>query len=243
MILLDWTRMGKNYCLAGVVVQDGRYRVVRPLLARHRQASVRVAGWSAFLLDGHRRWDVFELIGPQPAQPEPPHLEDIWVRSLRPHRRSATPEERRAVLAATAGGPGEPLFGAPLAPTRSAAYLEPGSGRRSLATLLVSAAGITFGGCRRGVAVEADVRVKLPIPEAGERVLSVKDHHLLSRAEQAGADLDRQLAVLQAAVRQMGEQVAVRLGLSRPFHQENGRDPPRCWLMADGFFSLSDPQA
>ncbi|HXG11727.1 MAG TPA: 3-oxoacyl-[acyl-carrier-protein] synthase III C-terminal domain-containing protein [Gemmataceae bacterium] len=31
MILLDWTRMGKSYCLAGVVAERGRYRVVRPL--------------------------------------------------------------------------------------------------------------------------------------------------------------------------------------------------------------------
>jgi hypothetical protein len=243
MILLDWTRMGKNYCLAGVVVQDGRYRVVRPLVARHRQASVRVAGWSPFLLDGYARWEVFELVGPQAASPEPPHVEDVWVRSLRPQRRSATAEERKAILAATAGGPAEPLFGVPLATTRSAAYVEPGSGRRSLAKLVVPSGGISFGGCRRTAAGEADVRVKLSVPEIGERVLAVKDHHLLSRAKQAGADLDRQLAALQAVVGQMGEQVAVRLGLSRPFHHEDDRDLPRCWLMADGFFSLSDPQA
>ena len=51
MILLDWTRMGKTYCLAGAVVQDGRYRVIRPLLARYHDAPVRNVGWSAYQLD------------------------------------------------------------------------------------------------------------------------------------------------------------------------------------------------
>jgi hypothetical protein len=243
MILVDWTRMGKTYCLAGVVVQEARYRVVRPILTRYREGAVRNAGWSAYLLDGHARWDVFELIGPQQAPPDPPHLEDIWVRSLRPQRRAATREQRLAILAATAPRPTEPLFGVPLAATRSAGYLQPGSGQRSLATLVIPCGQITFGGSWRAGAGEADLRVKLPIPELGERVLPVKDHHLLSKIEQMRTDLDRQLAALNTAVRQMGEQVAVRLGLSRPFPPEDGRESPRCWLMADGFFSQTDPRA
>src|SRR5262245_57022886 len=64
MILLDWTRMGKWYCLAGVVEQGGTFRVVRPLLAKFRAAPVRNVGWSAYLLDGHARWEIFELIAP-----------------------------------------------------------------------------------------------------------------------------------------------------------------------------------
>ena len=51
----------------------------------------------------------------------------------------------------------------------------------------------------------------------------------------------RQIATLNTAVMQMGERVAVRLGLSRPF-QSDARQPAMCWLMADGFFSLHDPQ-
>src|SRR5437868_8860700 len=39
MILLDWTRMGRTFCVAGAVVQAGQYRVVRPLLARYRDRS------------------------------------------------------------------------------------------------------------------------------------------------------------------------------------------------------------
>ena len=38
MVLLDWTRMGKMYCLAGVVQQNGQLRVVRPLPADNRAA-------------------------------------------------------------------------------------------------------------------------------------------------------------------------------------------------------------
>jgi hypothetical protein len=53
---------------------------------------------------------------------------------------------------------------------------------------------------------------------------------------------DQQLAELRNVVGRMGSNVAVRLGLSRPFQQEDSRDPPRCWLMADGFFSLESPQ-
>ena len=37
-------------------------------------------------------------------------------------------------------------------------------------------------------------------------------------------------------------QVPGRLGLSRPFQATPGRGEGVCWLMADGFFSLTDPQ-
>jgi len=84
MILLDWTRMGKTFCVAGAVVQGGQYHVVRPLSVHFRDAPVRNVGWSAYQLAGHARWDVFELIGPKPAAAVPPHLEDIWVRTLAP---------------------------------------------------------------------------------------------------------------------------------------------------------------
>jgi hypothetical protein len=47
---------------------------------------------------------------------------------------------------------------------------------------------------------------------------------------------------LTLAVEQMGEQVAVRLGLSRGFRSMPGRAESVCWLMADGFFSSNDPQ-
>lgn len=234
--------MGKTYCLAGVVLDDLDVRVVRPLLVRSREAPVRNTGWSPYLLDGHARWELFELVGPQLADPEPPHLEDLWVRSLRPLRRSAPPGQRRAVLAATAAADGGALFGEALTVTRIGAYLKPGSGRRSLVTVLVPTRQVSFGACRRDGAAEPDFRVKLPLGELGERVLAVKDHHLLLRAQQVGPDLDRQLERLHALVAGMGEQVAVRLGLSRSFGYEGAHTAPACWLMADGFFSLADPQ-
>ncbi len=62
-----------------------------------------------------------------------------------------------------------------------------------------------------------------------------------SSGHEAG-DLERQVERLRQIVRGMGEQVAVRLGLSRSFGDEQGVTPAGCWLMADGFFSLSDPQ-
>lgn len=55
MVLLDWTRMGKTYCLAGVVQHDGQLRVVRPLPITRRAEAVRNIGWSPFLMDGHSR--------------------------------------------------------------------------------------------------------------------------------------------------------------------------------------------
>src|SRR5438552_229361 len=100
MILLDWTRMGKSYCLAGVIVQDGQYRVVRPLQARNREAPVRNVGWSPYQMDGYSRWEVFTLIGPEPAADQRPHLEDVWVRSLQPRRVTANPALRRTILEA-----------------------------------------------------------------------------------------------------------------------------------------------
>ena len=242
LILLDWTRMGKTYCLAGAVLDGGRLRIVRPLLARHRDAVVRNVGWSPYLLDGHTRWEIFELVGPHAALPEAPHLEDVWVRSLRPRHCLASAGQRREVLAATVAPEGEPVFGGPLVPTRAAAYLEPGTGRRSLATVIVPAAGIRFSASRRDGVADAEVRVSVPLPGLGERLLPIKDHHLLCRAEQAATDLDGQVAALGRAVQQMGERVAVRLGVSRSFQPADGRAPAKCWLMIDGLFSAADPQ-
>lgn len=240
MTLLDWTRMGGTCCLAGAVLEEGRYRIVRPLLAKNRGTGHRKIGWWFRLLEGRSRWEVFELVKPSPAEPEPPHVEDVWVVSLRPLGRLAAPDQRRAILEATLAGPDEPLFGEAMASTRSAAYLKPGAGRRSLATVRLPSSAITFAASLRQGMVDPDFRVELPVPEVGRRWLPVKDYHLLQRVRAAAANVDQQIAALHSAVRGMGELVAVRLGLSRAFQQEGG--PGLCWLMADGFFSWSDPQ-
>jgi hypothetical protein len=241
MILVDWTRMGRTYCLAGAIFQDKQWYIVRPLLTRFREAPVRTVGWSAYLMDGHARWQIMELVGPQPAFPEPPHLEDLWIRAMRSRRLSASSEQRRAILAATTAPPSEPIFGSNLASTRATAYLRPGTGQRSLATLVVPSNRLRFAVTWREGALEPDTRVELPLPDLGNRWLPVKDHHLLLKAERAGNDVEQRIKILTAAVQQMGEQLAVRLGLSRSF-QGYLDQPGMCWLMADGFFSLLDPQ-
>ena len=76
-VLLDWTRMGRSYCLAGVVGDKGSYHVVRPLLSRYKDAPVRNTGWSAWQIDGHGRWEVFELIAPEPAPPG--RVYQLWL--------------------------------------------------------------------------------------------------------------------------------------------------------------------
>jgi hypothetical protein len=243
MILLDWTRMGQAYCLAGVVAERGGYRVVRPLLARHRDAPVRNVGWSPFLLDGHARWEVFELVHAEPADVEAPHVEDVWVHTIKPCHRSVSPGQRREVLAATTAAAGTPVFGTSLTLTAGSAYLEPGAGRRSLATLPVPAAGLQFTASQREGVAEIEVRLALHIPPLGDRCLPFKDHHLLTRAEQASTTPDGQAKALTLALRQMGPQVAVRLGLARAFQPTAHRGPGKCWLMVDGLFSQSDPQA
>lgn len=242
LILLDWTRMGQAYCLAGVVAERGGYRAVRPLAARYRDAPVRNVGWSPWLLDGHSRWEVFELVGAEPADLEPPHVEDVWVRSLRPQGRLIPPGQRREVLAATAVAAGTPVFGTPLTLTCGSAYLDPGSGRRSLATLAVPAAGLRFSASQREGVAGVDVRLALHIPPLGDRTLPFKDHHLLARAETASCCPDGQAKALDLAVGQMGERVAVRLGLTRAFEPTACRGRGRCWLMVDGLFSLSNPE-
>jgi hypothetical protein len=65
MVLLDWMRMGKQYCLAGVVQQGGQLRIVRPLLAAQQVAPVRNIGWSPYLMDGHSPWEIFDLSVPE----------------------------------------------------------------------------------------------------------------------------------------------------------------------------------
>jgi hypothetical protein len=242
MILLDWTRMGRSYCLAGVVQQDGLLRVVRPLQVRNRDAPVRNVGWSPFLMDGHSRWEIFELVGAQSAVNSPPHQEDIWVRSMRPLGTLASPSLRRAILQATLAPPEKPWFGIPLTTTRSAAYLTLGTGERSLASVVVPGRAIQFTASWREGTPEPDYRVNLAIAGLEGRSMPVKDHFLLQRAEIAYSDIYGRIRALTLAVAEMGEEVAVRLGLSRGFQATPGRAESVCWLMADGFFSLHDPQ-
>ena len=234
--------MGKSYCLAGVIVEPKGIRIVRPLLDKYRDAPVRNVGWSPWLLDGHRRWEIFELVGVQPADTQPPHVEDIWVRGLKPRRKHATPEQRRALLSATSCSQADACFGVPLLSTRSAAYLAAGTGQRSLATLILPARQLVFSASWREGASQADFRVALPVPGLGERLLPVKDHHLLVKAELAAMDLDARVQNLNETVQAMGDQVAVRIGLSRAFQGGTEGSPSVCWLLADGFFSLADPQ-
>src|SRR5260221_14178253 len=101
MVLLDWTRMGSNYCLAGAVALKDSFRIVRPLPAMHRGAPVRNVGWSPHFLETHERWEWFDLLDPEPAAREAPHVEDVWVRAIRPLRNCATASERKAILTAT----------------------------------------------------------------------------------------------------------------------------------------------
>lgn len=242
MVLLDWTRMGKMYCLAGVVQQNGQLRVVRPLPAENRAAPVRNVGWSPYLMDGHSRWEIFELIDPKPAEASPPHLEDLWVRSMKSRRGLANPALRRAILQATRNQTGEPWFGTALTTTRSCAYVPPRTGQRSLVTIIVPVGAIRFSVSWREGTPEPDTRVSLDVPELEGRSLPVKDHFLLQRAELASSAPEGRMGALSLAVTQMGAEVAVRLGLSRSFQATPGRTESVCWLMADGFFSLNDPQ-
>ena len=244
MTLVDWTRMGRVYCLAGAVAERGGWRFVRPLLARDRNCPVRNTGWPPYLVDRHTRWEVFELIGVEIAPPQQPHLEDVWVRAMRPRRRTAPVAERRAILEAGARRGGEPLFGVRLSPTRAAAYLAPGTGERSLTTFVVPGAAVSFHVSERLGAPEPDYRATLAVPGLEGRSLSLKDHFLLRRAEAAGGDPEARCRALTAAVQGMGDRLAVRLGLSRAFAPSYGAPAAngRCWLMVDGIFSLTDPQ-
>jgi hypothetical protein len=213
--------------------------VVRPLWVHHRHAPVRNVGWTPFVMDGHSRWEIFELVGPEPAVFQPPHCEDVWVRDLKPTRRLANRDQRRAVLESTLACPTRHLFGSPLTPTTSSAYLAPGSGERSLTTVVLTADRVRFFATSRPHAGDVDLRVRLGAPGFEGRLLKLKDHFLLRQAEQASVNLNGQLKCVQQAVRRMGERIAVRVGLSRPFAPDGGE--PRCWLMADGFFSFTDP--
>jgi hypothetical protein len=242
MVLLDWTRMGKVCCLVGLIQHDGGLRVVRPLPTYGRTAPVHNIGWPPEFLRGNARWEVFELVGPAAAQPLPPHLEDIWVQNLRPRGTLAPPALRRSILQATMAVAGEPLFGAPLTRTRSTVTLAPLTGCRSLVTIVLAADNIHFTAVAREGAGEPDVRVSLDYPGLEGSMLAVKDHFLLCRAENAAPLLEGRLNELKRAVREMGPKVAVRLGLSRPFDGLRSKGPNLCWLMADGFFSLMDPQ-
>ncbi|MFO0844847.1 MAG: hypothetical protein U0797_21020 [Gemmataceae bacterium] len=121
-------------------------------------------------------------------------------------------------------------------------YLDPGGGLRSLVSVLVPSREVHFTTYWREGAVEPDVRVNLPVPGLGPRIIPVKDHFLLCRAERESRQIDDRLRFLDEEVRRMGPSVLVRLGLSRAFTNGNGQ-PGRCWLMADGFFNPNEPQS
>jgi hypothetical protein len=191
-------------------------------------------------MDRHCRWEMFELVGAEAAPPAPPHREDLWVVGMRPRRRQATPAQRRAILEAGAPPAGQPVFGERLKRSRTAAYLEAGHGDRSLGTLLVAPRLLSFSAALRPPN-KTDYRLHIDLPGLADLTLPVKDHFLLTRAETAGGDLPTRVQALERAMGQMGETVAVRLGLSRPFAAEDATTA-HCWLMADGFFSLADPQ-
>jgi hypothetical protein len=192
-------------------------------------------------MQGHCRWEVFELVGPEPAEPQPPHLEDIWVQTIRSRYRMAPSPLRGSILQATQTPEPQPLFGSPLTETRASAFLPPGSGCRSLASVTVPVEQIAFTVAQRDGIDEPDYRVSLPV--RGRTIaIPVKDHSLLQRAELASPTLDGRRRALELAVRQMGPRVVVRLGLSRAFQATPARAASACWLMADGFFSLTDPQ-
>lgn len=242
MILLDWTRMSRSYCVTGAVSVNGQLRILRPLPRAQRDAPVRNTGWSPFLLDGHSRWEVFEVITPEPAAPLPPHLEDAWVVSLRSRCGLAAPAQRRAVLEATLVPQGQPLFGVPLRRDKQRAYLLPNEGVRSLTSLVVRPTQIELLVQRRDYKPDADYRVRLHVADLDGLVIPFKDHFLLNRAEEASpADAGR-LQALKLALAQMGQRVLVRLGVSRPYAYPGSSSLPVCWLMADGFFSMNDPQ-
>jgi hypothetical protein len=242
-ILLDWTRMARQYCLAGVIVEGNRFPIVRPLLTKFRSAPVRNMGWSPFLMDGHQRWEIFELVGQEPALPEPPHLEDTWVRALRPRRQSASLDQRRRILQSLAVPAEETLFGAPLVKTGSSMYLAPGTGKSSLGTILVPGECISFSGSHREGSAEFRIRMAIDFPPLEGQLLPLKDHHLLLKVEKISSDLTKQLQALGNLVQEMGPQVAVRLGLSRPFLSSSNQGTGVCWLMVDGLFSLAAPEA
>jgi hypothetical protein len=245
IILLDWTRMGRVYCLAGAIYQAGEFRIVRPLPARARNSPIANNGWSPYLMDGHTRWEVFELVRPEPANAQAPHLEDVWVHSLRPRKQLASRDQRLAILQATLAPPGAPIFGVELTQMHSGTCsLEPGSGERSLATVMVPSAELHFSIVwydGQGGEPGYRYRVRLNVPGHPRAILPLTDHFLLCQAERHSEDVEVRLEFLAAAVRALGEQVCVRLGLSRGYSFSPGQ-PERCWLMADGFFSLDDPQ-
>ena len=118
----------------------------------------------------------------------------------------------------------------------------PRTGQRSLRSVVVPAGAIRFSVSWREGTPEPDKRVSLALPELEGRSLPVKDHFLLQRAELASSAPEGRMRALNLAVNQMGAEVAVRLGLSRGFQATPGRAESVCWLMADGFFSLNDPQ-
>src|SRR5262249_40853765 len=156
---------------------------------------------------------------------QPPHLEDVWVRNLRPTTRLLDRARRQAILQATLTPPGDRAFGAPLTTTRTTVYLTPGHGVRSLASVTIAVHQLRFCASQREGALEPDYRVALSLPGLEGRFLCVKDHFLLQRAEAEALHPDGRVEALQRLVGEMGKQVVIRLGLSRPYQATPAHGP------------------
>src|SRR5262245_4470492 len=191
MILLDWTRMGKTFCIAGLIPDGSGLRAVRPMPSGtyaggvsanlHGPASTsrvsasassptippRNLGWFGAQLGAFHRWDVVSLIGESPAEIERPHTEDVWVNKLRSTGRTVPSEQRSAILRSTVVQGYRPHFGIPLLNTRTSAYLKPGIGERSLVTIVAPAHELFFEASKREGAADVDVRVRLKVPGVG----------------------------------------------------------------------------
>ena len=54
--------MGRTYCVTGAVCRPRpAAHTIRALFQTQRDVPVRNVGWSPFLLDGHSRWEMYEV--------------------------------------------------------------------------------------------------------------------------------------------------------------------------------------
>ncbi len=196
IVLVDWTQMGEYYCLAGAIRQAGCICFVRPLPVRTRESPSTFNGWPSYRMNGRSRWEIFEMVDPVPHEVIAPHLEDVSVQDLRPRRQSASPEARRAILQAGIAPSDKPIFGVELTQTqRGVCYVAPGTGERSLATVMSPSKEIHFTAHQSEGSGESKYHyhVRLNLPGHGEAILAVKDYSLLCQAAQQATDLDSQV--------------------------------------------------
>jgi hypothetical protein len=217
-IITDVTRMQSPYVCVAAVHQDRTIRLANPQPKDEWIASV------GGLMPG----DVVSLDCRPIPKPAPPHTEDCkWDPTTFVKRRRLTETKLADLLSANAFTSVQGAFGAPCdRGSRGNAAFQPGTGARSLASILARSVQVypDFDGIRVGFVDTQEAWTRVPLED-----LIVRQHQ--NQCTTCASHLSRLLAN-----EFQGSNAVLRVGLGRQF-QARGH-PSACWMQVNHIFLM-----